>query len=61
MSKTKINLSLDQLQKIAIAHKSNTGVRIRLSYEQIKGNGKYKILLNNVQKEKLKSRKKGSY
>jgi len=54
----RINKSVDQLKKIAITHKNNTGVRIRLSYEQIKGNGKYKILLNKTQKENLNKSKK---
>jgi len=44
MSETKINLSENQIKKIAIAHKNNTRVRIRLSPEQIKGKGKYKIV-----------------
>ena len=29
----RINKSVDQLKKIAITHKNNTGVRIRFSYE----------------------------
>jgi len=33
MSKTKTNLSVDKLKKLAITHKNNTGVRIRFSYE----------------------------
>jgi hypothetical protein len=58
MIKTKINLSENQIRKLAAAHKNNTSVRIRLSYEQIKGKGKYKILLNKTQKEKLNESKK---
>jgi len=59
MIKTKINLSENQFRKIAIAHKNNTtSVRIRLSPKHFKVEGKYKILLNKTQKEKLDDSKK---
>jgi expansin (peptidoglycan-binding protein) len=58
MNKTKVDLSENQFKKIAAAHKNNTGVRVRLSHEKINGKGKYKILLNKAQKEKLDKCKK---
>ena len=64
MIETKINLSINQIRKIAAAHKSSTSARIRLSYEEISGKGQYKVLLNKALKEKLdanKKQEKGSY
>ena len=35
------------------AYENHTSVRIRLTYKQIEGKGKYKILLSETQNEKL--------
>ena len=53
MIKQNIDLSENQIQKIRAAYKKREPLSIRLSYEQIKGKGKYKILLNETQKKNI--------
>jgi hypothetical protein len=58
MQETKINLSEYQIKKIKTAWKNKTSATIRLSYENISGTGKYKLLLTDDQNRLLdKSRK----
>ena len=45
MKGTKINLFGCQIKKIKDAWKNQKAASIRLSYEQISGTGKYKLLL----------------
>jgi hypothetical protein len=53
MNGIKIDLSEYQIKNIKDAYENHKPVRIRLSYEQIEGKGKYEILLSEPQKEKL--------
>ena len=49
MIKKNIDLSENQIQKIRAFYKMRAPVSVSLSYEQIKGKGKYTILLNETQ------------
>ena len=53
MIKKNIDLSENQIQKIRAGYKKRAPVSVRLSYEQIKGKGKYMILLNETQKKNI--------
>jgi hypothetical protein len=58
MKETKVNLSENQIKKIKAAWKNQKTANIRLSYDQISGTRKYKLLLTEAQKEKLDEIKK---
>lgn len=51
-------LTENQTKKILAAYKKHALVKIRLSYEQISGKGKHKILLSESQIKKLDKIKK---
>jgi hypothetical protein len=58
MKETKVNFSEYQIKKIKDAWKNQKTAIIRLSYDQISGTCKYKLLLTEAQKEKLDESKK---
>ena len=58
MKETKIKLSEYQIKKFKDAWKNQKVASILLSYKQISGTGKYKLLLTEAQKERLDKSKK---
>jgi len=62
MIKYNVDLSEYQIKKIQSVYEKDDAIAIRLSYDQITGNGKHKILLTETQKkniDKSKRLKKG--
>jgi hypothetical protein len=58
MKETKVNLYEYQIKKLRMLGKTKKQINVRLSYDQISGTCKYKLLLTEAQKEKLDERKK---
>ena len=52
-SEIKFNLSKSQMQKLALAHKNSTGVKLRLNKNMIIANGGIPLVLTDTEMKKL--------